>query len=128
MRTLDFGGATVDRVVETEGPSYNAGFIFPDATKDAVAGERAWLLPHFVDPGSGRLLMSLFIGTLAYTDPAHAAGVRIDVLAGSLASEVLGTIVLRLATICLRRFPSAATLSCAHVDPDGVYAVGCCPG
>lgn len=42
--------------------------------------------------------MSLFIGTLAYTDPAHAAGVRIGVLAGSLASAVLGIIVLRLAT------------------------------
>jgi len=59
MRTLDFGGVTVDRVVETEGPSYHAGFIFPDATDDAVAGEKDWLLPHFLDPTSGRLLMSL---------------------------------------------------------------------
>jgi NhaA family Na+:H+ antiporter len=42
--------------------------------------------------------MSLFIGTLAYTDPAHAAGVRIGVLAGSIASALLGVFVLRLAT------------------------------
>ncbi len=42
--------------------------------------------------------MSLFIGTLAYTDPSHAAGVRIGVLAGSLASALLGIAVLRVAT------------------------------
>jgi len=42
--------------------------------------------------------MSLFIGTLAYTDPAHAAGVRIGVLAGSFASALLGIVLLRLAT------------------------------
>ena len=59
MRTLDFGGVTVDRVVETEGPSFHPGFIFPDATDAAMAGEMDWLLPHFFDPDSGRLLMSL---------------------------------------------------------------------
>ena len=59
MRTLDIGGVTVDRVVETEGPSFHPGFIFPDATDAAMAGEKDWLLPHFLDPGSGRLLMSL---------------------------------------------------------------------
>jgi NhaA family Na+:H+ antiporter len=42
--------------------------------------------------------MSLFIGTLAYADPAHASGVRIGVLAGSFASAVLGILVLRFAT------------------------------
>jgi glyoxylase-like metal-dependent hydrolase (beta-lactamase superfamily II) len=59
MRTLDFGGVTVDRVVETEGPSFHLGFIFPDAADAAIAGESDWLLPHFLDPASGRLLMSL---------------------------------------------------------------------
>ena len=53
MRTLDFGGATVDRVVEMEGPSYNAGFIFPDATKDAVAGERAGCCRTLSIPAAG---------------------------------------------------------------------------
>ncbi len=59
MRTLDFGGVTVDRVVESEGPSFHPGFIFPDATQDALAGEMEWLRPRFLDAASGRLLMSL---------------------------------------------------------------------
>ena len=42
--------------------------------------------------------MSLFIGTLAFADPAHAASVRLGVLSGSLVSALLGYTVLRLAT------------------------------
>lgn len=41
--------------------------------------------------------MSLFIGTLAFSDPEHAAAVRIGVLTGSLLSAIFGAIVLRLA-------------------------------
>lgn len=39
--------------------------------------------------------MSLFIGELAFNDPAHGAGVKIGVLMGSLASALLGWLVLR---------------------------------
>ena len=38
--------------------------------------------------------MSLFIGTLAFADPEHAAQVRLGVIGGSLVSAVLGFIVL----------------------------------
>lgn len=41
--------------------------------------------------------MSLFIGTLAFSDPAHSAAVRVGVLTGSLLSAVAGYIVLRVA-------------------------------
>lgn len=34
--------------------------------------------------------MSLFIGTLAFADPAHAVAVRLGVLSGSLASALAG--------------------------------------
>ena len=47
--------------------------------------------------------MSLFIGTLAFSDPEHAQAVRLGVLAGSAISGVLGYIVLRVAT----RVPAA---------------------
>ena len=40
--------------------------------------------------------MSLFIGTLAFADPEHAAAVRLGVLCGSTLSGVLGYLVLRL--------------------------------
>ena len=49
--------------------------------------------------------MSLFIGTLAFDDPAAAAGVRFGVLGGSLVSALIGYGVLRLATRIQR--PSA---------------------
>ncbi|MBA3581157.1 MAG: Na+/H+ antiporter NhaA [Gammaproteobacteria bacterium] len=39
--------------------------------------------------------MSLFIGSLAFSDPAHTAAVRLGVLVGSFAAGVLGYIVLR---------------------------------
>ncbi len=41
--------------------------------------------------------MSLFIGTLAFADPEHAAAVRIGVLTGSIFSGLLGFIILYLA-------------------------------
>ncbi len=41
--------------------------------------------------------MSLFIGTLAFSDPENAAAVRMGVLTGSLLSALIGVIVLRLA-------------------------------
>ncbi|MGD9867856.1 MAG: Na+/H+ antiporter NhaA [Hyphomicrobiales bacterium] len=41
--------------------------------------------------------MSLFIGTLAFTDPASGTAVRIGVLSGSAVSAILGYLVLRLA-------------------------------
>ncbi|MGI9524673.1 MAG: Na+/H+ antiporter NhaA [Hyphomicrobiaceae bacterium] len=41
--------------------------------------------------------MSLFIGTLAFSDPSQAAAVRIGVLSGSLLSAIAGALVLRLA-------------------------------
>jgi NhaA family Na+:H+ antiporter len=43
--------------------------------------------------------MSLFIGTLAFTDPEYARGVRLGVLSGSLLSAISGYVILRLATV-----------------------------
>ena len=42
--------------------------------------------------------MSLFIGTLAFPDPANAADIRIGVIAGSLVSATIGYIILRRST------------------------------
>ncbi|MEQ8388169.1 MAG: Na+/H+ antiporter NhaA [Alphaproteobacteria bacterium] len=42
--------------------------------------------------------MSLFIGTLAFSDPAYAVDVRIGVLGGSLISALTGYLLLRFAT------------------------------
>ncbi len=39
--------------------------------------------------------MSLFVGTLAFSDPEHAKAVRLGVLMGSFFSAVLGYMMLR---------------------------------
>lgn len=41
--------------------------------------------------------MSLFIGTLAFADPANATYVRIGVLSGSTVSGILGIVLLKIA-------------------------------
>ncbi|MEM9027664.1 MAG: Na+/H+ antiporter NhaA [Pseudomonadota bacterium] len=46
--------------------------------------------------------MSLFIGTLAFTDPDHVAAVRVGVLTGSLFSGLAGYLILRSAIAGIR--------------------------
>ena len=56
----------------------------------------SWLQIYGVSALAGiGFTMSLFIGTLAFSAPEHAAAVRIGVLTGSIASAVLGYLVLR---------------------------------
>ncbi len=65
------------------------------ATKPAgVSGEQ--MLGVAMLGGIG-FTMSLFIGMLAFPDPAYAAPLRVGVLAGSLVSAVMGYLVLRFA-------------------------------
>ncbi len=65
------------------------------ATKPAgVSGEQ--MLGVAMLGGIG-FTMSLFIGMLAFPDPAYAAPLRVGVLAGSLVSALMGYLVLRFA-------------------------------
>jgi hypothetical protein len=60
MKALQFREITVERCIESEGPSFFPGFIFPNYDQDAFEDEcHDWLKPYFVDAESGRLLMSL---------------------------------------------------------------------
>ncbi len=59
MEKLNFGAATVERLVEAEGPSFFPAFILPDSTEDGIAREMDWLLPHFHHPETGRFWMSV---------------------------------------------------------------------
>ena len=70
----------------------------------------AWLQVYGVALLSGvGFTMSLFIGTLAFSDPEHASAVRLGVLSGSTLSAVFGYVVLRLAipSIALQARPAA---------------------
>jgi Na+:H+ antiporter, NhaA family len=62
--------------------------------------------------------MSLFIGTLAFSDPGHAAAVRLGVLTGSILSGVLGFCVLKLATAA-GSAPAPSSLESTSVTETG---------
>lgn len=59
MTPLNFGGFEIHRLVETEGLGFYPGFLLPDASEDALEGEREWLTPHFHDPDTGRFIQSV---------------------------------------------------------------------
>jgi glyoxylase-like metal-dependent hydrolase (beta-lactamase superfamily II) len=49
VRRLVLGDVTIDRIVELEGPGYEASYFFPDSTPEGFAAEMEWLAPHFWD-------------------------------------------------------------------------------
>jgi glyoxylase-like metal-dependent hydrolase (beta-lactamase superfamily II) len=58
MRPQRIGEFTVSRVMEYEGPIFDPEFLFPDADAATIAANADWLMPSFIDPDSGRLIMS----------------------------------------------------------------------
>jgi glyoxylase-like metal-dependent hydrolase (beta-lactamase superfamily II) len=59
---MSLGGKIGDiawhRIVETEGPEFDAGFLIPEATPEALAPYRDWLEPRFLDPATGKFVMA----------------------------------------------------------------------
>ena len=58
MKPQRIGEFTVSRVMEYEGPMFEPGFLFPDADAATIEANRDWLVPSFIDPATGRLIMS----------------------------------------------------------------------
>jgi glyoxylase-like metal-dependent hydrolase (beta-lactamase superfamily II) len=54
-----FGGSTLQRVVESEGPLLSPFEIFTDCTQAHLDACRAWLQPRFQDPASGLLTITI---------------------------------------------------------------------
>jgi glyoxylase-like metal-dependent hydrolase (beta-lactamase superfamily II) len=57
VKPLEVGRVRIENVVEWVGPT-RPTWLLPDATREAVAGHRDWLAPHFLDE-RGRFLMSI---------------------------------------------------------------------
>lgn len=76
--------------------SFTYGAIALGLGSQPEGSSRTQLLGVAVLAGIG-FTMSLFIGMLAFPEPAHAADIRIGVLSGSLCSAVLGYAILRFA-------------------------------
>ena len=53
------GDIAFQRIVESEEPDFEIGFLLPDATPERLAPHRAWLEPRFLDPASNRAVMAM---------------------------------------------------------------------
>ena len=58
MKPQRIGEFTVSRVMQYEGPIFEPEFLFPDADSATIEANEDWLIPSFIDPGTGRLIMS----------------------------------------------------------------------
>ncbi len=58
MKPQRIGAFTVSRVMEYEGPIFEPDLLFPDADAATIEANKSWLLPSFIDPDTGRLIMS----------------------------------------------------------------------
>ena len=58
MKTIEIGGITISRVVESEGPT-PPGFVLKEPAEEALRAHGSWMAPHFYDPESGKLVMSV---------------------------------------------------------------------
>ncbi len=58
MKTIEIGGITISRVVESEGPT-PPGFVLKEPSEEVLRAHGSWMAPHFYDPESGKLVMSV---------------------------------------------------------------------
>ena len=58
MQPQNIGNFSIQRVVESEGPTFPLNFLIPNAEAEALAEHRHWLEPRFIEPGSDMLIMS----------------------------------------------------------------------
>ena len=56
MLSLTIGGISVQRIIEFEGPFFEPGRFFPDATSEALAPHLDWLVPKAMDAETGMLI------------------------------------------------------------------------
>ena len=64
------GDITWHRIIESEGPEFEIGFLLPDASPKEIKAHRHWMEPHFLEPGTNRLIMttqSYLLRTPTYT-------------------------------------------------------------
>lgn len=58
MEKLSIGDFNITKIVEFVGPTFDLNFLLPDANPDVVLEHRDWLVPNYVDPDSGILILS----------------------------------------------------------------------
>jgi glyoxylase-like metal-dependent hydrolase (beta-lactamase superfamily II) len=56
---LRVGQFEISRVIESEGLFLKVKTFIPDATAEAIEANREWLMPRFIDPESGKIILSI---------------------------------------------------------------------
>jgi glyoxylase-like metal-dependent hydrolase (beta-lactamase superfamily II) len=59
MRPQHFGAVTVQKIVELPSLALDRNWLIGNATAEGVEQERSWLGPEFIEPASGRLVISV---------------------------------------------------------------------
>jgi len=59
MRPQRFGSVTLQKVAELPSLALDPNWLIGNATAEGVEQERSWLGPEFIEPASGRLLISV---------------------------------------------------------------------
>ena len=49
---IEMGSITIHRIVEQEGPFFDALEFFPALTKELLEENRAWLQPRYIEPAT----------------------------------------------------------------------------
>ncbi len=58
-KPFNLGEVSVQRVIDMEGPEFAPHALLPDATPEALEPYLEWLIPRFIDPASGQLILAI---------------------------------------------------------------------
>jgi len=115
MKTITIGDITIDRVLEQEGPIFGLDFLLPDLTPDLLADNADWLMPRYIVPESGEVILS-FHGLLVRT-PKHT--ILVDACVGNDKERPLRP------PWHHAKFPFLDNLAALGVEPEAVDIVLC---
>jgi glyoxylase-like metal-dependent hydrolase (beta-lactamase superfamily II) len=115
MKTITVGDVTIDRVLEREGPFFELDFLLPDAPPDLLAANADWLMPRYVDPESGQIVMSFH--SLLLRTPRHT--ILVDACVGNDKERPLRPFWHR------AQFPYLQNLAALGAQPEDVDFVLC---
>ncbi len=79
MNTWQFGDVRVDRVLEFEQPLLGWQQLLPAATSEAIDRQRAYLEPRWMEPGTGKLVMSFH----SFLIRSHGLKILVDTCGGN---------------------------------------------
>ncbi len=79
MKTIKVGDITIDRVLEHEGPFFGLDYLLPDLPSGLLEANADWLMPRYVDPDTGDVVLSFH--SMLLRTPRHT--ILVDACVGN---------------------------------------------